>query len=328
MKNWITNRYNGVVFGRTVIGEFLNVFYSLRLFLKYRFKTGNFKEKENQKAFLIKQYHIVEKGLALPSPRENFGIPKIKILLTQTLKFEEAYGYDNDISIPVRNVIKEYLKFNPNLTLVDNLLQKSLIDFSENLEIENLIGGTKLLRKEQLINLTNIDYHNFVLSRSSVRDFKVEQVDRKDIRKAIDIAKNAPSVCNRQNWKLHYYDDPDLKTQLLNMQHGNGGFTESIQGVFLVTSNLKGFTKMEQNQVFVDGGLISMNLVLALHHLGIGSCCLNTCFPYTREIKIKTRGNIPENERLIMMIGVGYWKDEFKVAYSKKKDVEDILTIH
>lgn len=328
MKKWIISRYNGVVFGRTKIGEYLNIFYSLRLFLKYRFTIGNFKEKDNLKAFLIKQYHIVEKGLALPAPRENFGVPKIKLLIAKTSKFEQDYGFDADVTIPVRNTIKEYLKANPNLALIDESLQKSLEDFVENSEVDDLIGGTKSMLKEDLNNFTNINYRNFVLSRSSVRDFKMSKVDREDIKKAIDIARHAPSVCNRQNWKLHYYDDSDLKTELLNMQHGNGGFTDSIQGLFIVTTNLKGFTKMEQNQVFVDGGLISMNLVLALHHFGIGSCCLNTCFPYTREIKIKKIGAIPESERLIMMIGIGYWKDEFKVAYSKKKDVEDILKIH
>lgn len=328
MKNWIINRYNGIVFGRTAIGEFLNSFYNLRLFLKYRFSSGNVRERDNLKAFLIKQYHIVEKGLALPSPRENFGIPKIKLLLTKTSRFEEEYGLDGDVSTPVRNTIKEYLKCNPNLASVDESLQKSLVSFISNSDSEDISGGTKSVLKKELKNFTSIDYRNFVLSRSSVRDFEILKVNRDDIKSAIDIARHAPSVCNRQNWKLHYYDDSDIKTKLLNLQHGNGGFTQSIQGLFIVTSNLKGFTKMEQNQVFVDGGLISMNLVLALHHMGIGSCCLNTCFPYTREIKIKKIGGIPENERLIMMIGIGYWKDEFKVAYSKKKNVDDILRIH
>lgn len=131
-----------------------------------------------------------------------------------------------------------------------------------------------------------------------------------------------------RNWRLHYYDNTKLKNELLSLQHGSGGFIESIQGLFIVTTDIQGFTKMEQNEVFVDGGIISMNLVLALHNLGIGSCCLNTCFPYTRENKVKKLGGIPKNERLIMMIGVGYWKDTFKVGYSLKKNVDEILRLH
>lgn len=327
MKKWISNRYNGLVFGRTSIGEYLNTLYSLRLFLKYRFKSGSV-ERERSKAFLIKQYHIIEKGMALPQPRQNFGIPKIKVLLDKASKYEIKYGYDVDISNPIRNCLNEYLSRNLSLESTDNAVYKNIRDFINTSEIKNSCGGTKTVFKEELVKFTDFNYEDFISSRSSVRDFKIMKIDRTDINTAVRIARNAPSVCNRQNWKIHYYDNVQLKTELLNLQHGNGGFTDSIQGLFIITSNLKGFTKMEQNQVFVDGGLVSMNLVLALHHLGIGSCCLNTCFPYSREIKIKKLGSIPENERLIMMIGVGYWKDEFKVAFSTKKDVKEILTIH
>lgn len=322
MKKWFINRYNGIIFGRTKIGEFFNATYSLRSFLKYSFSDRKLNEKENLKAFIIKQYHIVEKGLALPSPRENFGIPKIKL-------YENKYGYDYIISNPVRGCLKEYLEANPNLSNKDEKLKSSLVEFINTQKPEDKeIGGTKLYTLSDLELATNIDFKRFVESRSSVRDFKEEKVDRADINKAVAIARNAPSVCNRQSWRLHYYDNTELKNELLNLQHGSGGFIESIQGLFIVTTDIRGFTKMEQNEVYVDGGIISMNLVLALHSLGIGSCCLNTCFPYTREKKVKVVGNIDKNERLIMMIGVGYWKDAFKVGYSLKKNVEEILKVH
>src|SRR5690606_37542352 len=113
-------------------------------------------------------------------------------------------------------------------------------------------------------------FESFVRSRTSVRDFKDEMLRIQDIERAVDIARNAPSVCNRQNWRLHYFDNESLKNKLLDLQHGNTGFRDSIKGLFIVTMDIKGFTIMEQNQVFVDGGLISMNLVLSLHSLGIG----------------------------------------------------------
>lgn len=328
INKWFDNRYHGIIFGRTRMGEFLNAIYSLRLFLKYSFLTARLPERDNHRAFLIKQYHIVEKGLAMPHPKENFGIPKIKLLLSKLKTYEEKYGFDEELSSPVRNCIKEYLAANPNLDQVDSNFKEQLQQLLLSFDFKQTEGGTKTFNYEDLKNYTDFDFENFLKSRSSVRNFKNEPLKHSDIRQAVHLARHAPSVCNRQNWQLHFYSEEKLRTDLLNLQHGNGGFTDSIQGVFVVTTNIKGFTKMEQNQVFVDGGLISMNLVLSLHHLGIGSCCLNTCFPYTREKKIKKLGNIPESERLIMMIGVGYWKEEFKVAYSKKKEVDEILRIH
>ena len=328
ISKWFNNRYHGIVFGRTRIGEFLNTIYSLKLFFKYTFLVGRLPEKDNHRAYLIKQYHIIEKGLAMPLPKENFGIPKIKLLLNKLKIYEAKYGFDEEISGPVRKCLKEYLVSNPSLDKKDGHLKEQIQKLILSYNCEESEGGTKIYNSRDLEISTDIDFENFLKSRSSVRNFSKDPLKIEDIRRAVNLARHAPSVCNRQNWNLHFYGEDKIRTELLNLQHGNGGFTESIQGVFIVTSNIKGFTKMEQNQIFVDGGLISMNLVLSLHHLRIGSCCLNTCFPYTREKKIKKLGGIPESERLIMMIGVGYWKEEFKVAYSKKKEVDEILKIH
>jgi nitroreductase len=112
------------------------------------------------------------------------------------------------------------------------------------------------------------------------------------------------------------------------LQGGNNGFTESINKLIIVTTDTKSFTKLESNQVYVDGGLFSMSLILALHSLGLGACCLNTCFPYTTEKKVKLVGDISENEKLIMMIGIGNLKDFYKVAISNKKQLSELLEIH
>jgi len=44
--------------------------------------------------------------------------------------------------------------------------------------------------------------------------------------------------------------------------------------------------------------------------------------------KIKKIGDIPNNERLIMMLAVGHLKDEFKVAISQRKPTNEFLTSH
>ena len=49
---------------------------------------------------------------------------------------------------------------------------------------------------------------------------------------------------------------------------------------------------------------------------------------YTSEKNVKRVGNIDSNERLIMMIGIGNLKDNYKVAISKKKDLNEIININ
>lgn len=199
MKQWFINRYNGIVFGRTSVGEYLNAIYSFRYFLKYSFTNSRLRRRENLKAFIIKQYHIVEKGLSLPNPRENFGIPKIKLLLSKIKMYEKRFGFDDVISVPVRGCLKEYLVANPNLAKKDNELKVALDMFlGEEKSQNHNIGGTKLYKEAELKSATNIDFKRFVETRSSVRDFKDIKVDIADINEAVEIARNAPSVCNRQ----------------------------------------------------------------------------------------------------------------------------------
>jgi PP-loop superfamily ATP-utilizing enzyme len=78
----------------------------------------------------------------------------------------------------------------------------------------------------------------------------------------------------------------------------------------------------------VDEGLFATNLLLGLHSQNIASCCLNTCFPYIVEKEVKKLAKISESERLIMMIGIGNFKENFEVAISNRIDVQQILTSH
>jgi hypothetical protein len=53
---------------------------------------------------------------------------------------------------------------------------------------------------------------------------------------------------------VHYYKDRDIKNSLLKLQGGNGGFTDSINQLLIVTSEVRRFIKLESYQVYVDGG--------------------------------------------------------------------------
>lgn len=323
---YVKNRVKGIVFGRTRLGDFVNSLYDLIIFYKYSFFKERFNSKGNHRAYLIKQYHIIEKGLSLPFPRPNFGLKKIQRLIGASEKYERKYGSDS-LLLAIKSCLLEYAKSNPKLETEFHREFNDIIDFIGDFEDDKL-GGTRKLSSREIQIMTNIQYENFVKTRTSVRNFAEKDLAVGDIITAVSMARFSPSVCNRQAWKAHYFDDQDRMNQLLKLQAGNSGFTESIKGLIIVTSNLKYFTKLERNQVYTDGGIFSMNLILALHSMNIASCCLNTNLPFTTEKRIKNIADIPNEERLIMMIAIGYYKENFKVALSNKKDINDILTIH
>ena len=266
--------------------------------------------------------------MALPEPRPGFGEKKVLDIITNAEFYIKSYGADKLIASTVQT-LKEYLNFNnkagQNLSTPFYITIKKFI---ENNQIENGIGGTKIVDKKQILDAINIDFEKFVKNRNSVRDFSSEPVTKDEVIKAVDLAKYAPSVCNRQGWHVHFYENKDKIKQLLSLQNGNRGFTDSINKLIIITGDTKSFTKYEANQIFVDGGLFAMNLILSLHSLGIGSIALNTDIPYVIEKQMKKNGNIPEHERLIMYLGIGKLKDQYRVAISNRKDTQQILTIH
>lgn len=307
--------------------EWLSAVKSFNLHVKNSFE-GQSPDRDlvQLKYYLMKHCHIVEKGMSLPSPRVAFGQPKITDLIARTRTYESLGG--EDVGDIVRDTLWQYRKlhygkeefFEPGF--ID-----SLDDFIRTSEAGDK-GGLKSIKKEEWNNISVEKFDSFVSLRHSVRDFDSNPVDPSLLKSAINVSLKTPSVCNRQGWFIHYYSEKKKIVELLSYQNGNSGFTETVDKLLIVTGNLKAFTRFEHNQLFVDGGLVSMNLLLSIHSAGLGACPLNTCMPYSTEKKLIGVAGIPENERLIMMIAVGNLKEEFSVAHSERYDLDRVLMIH
>ena len=307
--------------------EWLSAVKSFNLHAKNSFSERNpDRDLEQLRYYLIKRCHIVEKGMALPSPREAFGQPKIKDLIARTITFESSGG--QGVGQIVRDTLRQYRElYRGKEELFEPGFIKQMDSFISAAPSESK-GGLKKLKKSQWNDLSLEKFDHFVSFRHSVRNFAQAPVDQELLKSVIATSLKAPSVCNRQGWFIHYYDNKDTMAELLYYQNGNAGFTESIDKLLIVTGNLKAFTRHEHNQLFVDGGLVSMNLMLSIHAAGLGSCPLNTCMPYPKEKKLMAAAQIPETERLIMMIAVGNLKEEFSVARSEKYNLDSVLVHH
>lgn len=313
------------------ISEIANSIYDLAHHLKYSFNAKNASsDRLRLQYYLTKHYHIIEKGLALPSPKPGFGQPKILNILKMAKLYEDTYGEDKLI-LSINKALIAYLDFHKDKgyklptdfhsTLTSYLGRKDLSPATAE-------GGLKLKSKNSLLNLDLQSFNDFVKGRHSVRDFSSEEVSNEILASIISIAQYTPSVCNRQAWRAHCYSNPNQIKKILAMQNGNTGFTDSINKLIIVTGDAKGFSKNESNQIYIDGGMFSMSLLYAIHSAGLGACPLNTCVYFKQELKIKSIANIPPNERVIMMIAVGSLKDRFQVAYSARNPLNQVLIEH
>jgi len=324
----IKGKAYGVIFNRSSIGEILTVLHSLSVHLRFSFSERKSElDKEQLEYYIVKHCHIVEKGLALPFPRKGFGQPKILDLIARTHAYEKHYS-NSQISLMVRDTLREYLGFHAeDLQLLPDTFLETIRSFLEEKPAQGK-GGLKNLKKSEMNVFGGESFERFLKCRHSIRNFSGVPVSDEVIMKALAISQNTPSVCNRQGWFVHYYKDKKKINELLSFQNGNAGFTESIDKLLIVTASTKAFTRNEHNQLFIDGGLYSMNLMLSLHSVGLGSCPLNTCMPWFKAKRLKRAADISQHERVIMMVAVGNLQDEFSVAQSEKYALEKTLRLH
>ena len=167
------------------------------------------------------------------------------------------------------------------------------------------------------------DPESFFLSRFSVRDFDRKKVSNEDIEKAIVLALNTPSVCNRQASFVYYLNTRAEIDKALSLQNGNRGFGHEVPCLLILCADLSAFdTAGERYQPWIDGGMFSMSIIWALHSLGLTSCCLNWSKGPIDDLKLRKLIDIKNEHTVLMMLAVGFPNKKLKVCYSARKEVE------
>lgn len=281
-------------------------------------------------ALIIRQSHGVEKGLSLPNPEKNRGLETVTALIKNTKIYYKNFGFDSTLAIALDN-LHGYKAFNKNSSIdsikkiIINIvnLSNEIKEYDLNNRIQ--IGGWKNYSKNDWEkNNAEFNFKKFVSSRVSIRNFSDKEVDIKDINKSIEVAMKSPSHCNRQPWKVRIFKGK-RKDYILKFQYGNKGFSRSINTVLLVTGLVSSFTHKERTAAWIDGGLFSMSLMYALLDNQIGSCPLNTQYTVFQDNKLRKTVKLDDDEVPIMMIGLGHVKDNFIIANSPRKSLDEVI---
>lgn len=169
----------------------------------------------------------------------------------------------------------------------------------------------------------------FFLQRSSVRSFDPDRpVSPEAMERAVHIALNAPSVCNRATGRVHIYRGTEKIAPLLALQQGNRGLT-GIRQLAIATVELSMFAGTNEfAQPWTDGGLFLMNLVWGFQVQGIGSCLLNWSMPEEATRELRVVADIPESELVISMVAFGYPQEGTFLTRSAKPPMPQVMTLH
>jgi len=291
---------------------------------------GELKINKSNYFLLVRNIHRIEKGLLMKPRRSKFA----KDYISETI--DSYIGvFSNG-----RNEVSQMIWFTDVLNEYFSCVEKDdqlLFQFArfEEFKKENQeddlpnhrsVSKIPYFRNEEL--KPKISYEDFYLLnkfRRSVRWFLNKPVPRHLIDKAILVACQAPSACNRQPFEYIIIDNPKDVAKISKIPMGTSGYSHSIQTFIVVVGNLDAyFSERDRHVMYIDASLANMSFMLALETLGLGSVPINWPDIENRERLMEISLNLGSHQRPIMCIGVGYPDPNGMVAYSEKRDLNQI----
>lgn len=274
---------------------------------------------------LRRNTHRLEKGLLMRPRRKIFA----KDYIGETVEFYEKaiaqYNEDkNSVDLTelvwAQNVLNEYFNSVSDDDNKVNLLRERFkaVEFKPDTDEKKPYkrGNPKSpIKYEDLLSLSH--------QRRSVRWFKQKPVPRSLIDKALLVAEQSPSACNRLPYEFKIFDKPELVRKVSAIPFGAAGYRDNIPTIIVVVGKQENyFSPRDRHLIYVDSALAVMPFMYALETLGLASSSINwpDFEPLERKMQ-KTLGLSPD-ERVIMLIAVGYADPEGYVAYSQKKSLD------
>lgn len=271
-------------------------------FLKYMVRSGVIGHRRldevNTEAQLTKDYHAIEKGMSLPEVRRPFGHAAVE-RINALLPLVDPKAEHAEHARTARESLAEWNAGGGSLDSLSPVIEKKSRGVA--------------------------DPEAFFGTRHSVRNFDNRMASRDDLERAVSLAMRTPSVCNRQSWRVRFYQGEQV-AKVLTFQNGNRGFSESISTVAVVTVDARNFTGViERNQPWIDGGLFAMSLVWALHSLGLDTCMLNLSLTNDTAGQMRRSLRLSDAELPITMIAIGHAAEGARRSRSPRKVIDAVM---
>ncbi len=296
--------------------------YDMERYIKYSDTLGS---DTDQKLIgrIIREYHVVEKGLTMPETRLGFGKDLIFSLIQNCIDYIQQYGETDEQLKHAIRVVLEYERFHQEQGFaLDSVVQTAINNLKQKAD-EARYCQQKEMNIDSYFQHINASFPLFAASRSSVRNYSDKDIPTTTIIQALELARTTPSACNRQCWRTYIIENKEQINLILAVQGGNRGFGHLTNKLIVLTAELGVFTSTgERNEAFIDGGMYAMNLLYGLHYNAIAACILNCSNTIEKDLKLRELCRIKDSEVFIAMISCGIPPENFKVAASLRYEAD------
>ncbi|MFP7759735.1 nitroreductase family protein [Marisediminicola sp. LYQ85] len=179
--------------------------------------------------------------------------------------------------------------------------------------------------KKQISSVTFEQLEELAMQRRSVRWFDDRPVPRESIDRALEVARQAPTACNRLPYEFRVFDDEKMVRTVSSIPFGAAGYAHNIPAIVVVVGKLDSyFSPRDRHAIYVDSSLAAMSFMFGLETLGLSSSVINWPDFEPLEVKMQRTLGLEVSERVVMLIAVGYAHPEGMVPYSQKKELDSI----
>lgn len=275
-------------------------------------------------SLLRRNIHRLEKGLIMRPRRSIFALDYIGETLTVFDSARKIDGFSEKELIWASAVLSEYF----SVIDTSHAALKAHFDFFESLNITNKHEAIPYIsqdRAQHTVSYTQLN--DLAKARRSTRWYQDKPVSRTLISDAVNIATQAPSACNRQSFRFICIDEKSLISKVAKLPGGTAGFSDNIPCLMAVVGDHSAYLEVrDRHAIYIDSSLASMQFMLACETLGLATCAIN--WPELKQLdkRVTSLLKLPQHERIIMFIAVGYALPEGGIAYSSKKTAEQLLT--
>jgi nitroreductase len=149
------------------------------------------------------------------------------------------------------------------------------------------------------------------------------------IDQAIAVAALSPSACNLQPFEFRVFDDAELTKKIASIPTGTVGFSHEFPVVVALIGKLHAWcSEQDRHLIYIDASLAAMAFLFALEVQGLSSCCINWPDSQPLERRMTEFLGLEPDERIIMLIALGYPDPDALVAYSQKKPLDQLRSFN
>lgn len=277
-------------------------------------------DQNSNRTLLRRNIHRIEKGLLMRPRRERFALAYIVDTATcyrECTQAECANEWAKDLAW-AHDILERYFEVVQGGDQVE-LAREIFLNVDQPLEEK---GGRIPYSRSGLCRVYYADFAHLAKRRRSVRWFLQTPVPHALIDKAVEVAAESPTACNRQPFFYRFFDEPEALRCLRPLPLGTAGFGHNIPVLCAVIGDLSAYYgERDRHGIYVDAALSIMTFMYALETLGLSSCSLNWSDIESLEKRAERLLGLKKHERIVMFIALGYPDPQGLVAFSQKKDL-------